>query len=269
MGREETLLQIRELILTPGRLESGFRTSERDIAKLLDVSRPVIREALAVLEQLGVVQQLPNVGVHVRLITIEEVREILRIRSGLEGAVVQELVGNRANDGKLREIATNMRQADAHEFMKQDTLFHCEMARLAGFDSSLAFINGLRDRLHVFRLRNMTPPTPDEMADIVREHVAIMDALRESSDATPAVQALQEHLQATESRLARILPKKRVIVSDEQGGRSTEEQAIAAPAEPVATMVAGAAAGYGSSIRKTHMDAVTHSASKSSITRRS
>ena len=82
MGREETLQQIRELILTPGRLESGFRTSEREIAKLFDVSRPVIREALAVLEQLGGRTTAPECreGVHVRLITIEEVRRSVAIR---------------------------------------------------------------------------------------------------------------------------------------------------------------------------------------------
>ena len=199
---QEALDKIRKLILT-GKIEVDTLTSERQLAERLGLSRTPVREALAILSGLGLIHQFPQKGIKVRRITPEEVKEILRIRTAIESAIVEEL--SRARDAdipaRLRQLLTEMEQTpDLDSFGMADTLFHCEMARLGKFSISIGTIRGFRDRLQLFRLTKGTVRAANWRSEVVTEHQAILDGIRDAS-VQDTVKALQDHFIATGKRL--------------------------------------------------------------------
>ena len=82
--RQEVLQTLRTEIIE-GRLAPGQRLTERALTEMLDVSRTVLRESLRQLEAEGLISLVPNKGPMVRALTVEEARELYRIREMLEG----------------------------------------------------------------------------------------------------------------------------------------------------------------------------------------
>lgn len=68
-----------------GRFAPGRRLTEREMTEMLGVSRTVLRESLRQLEAEGLVSLIPNKGPIVRALTVDEARELYRIRETLEG----------------------------------------------------------------------------------------------------------------------------------------------------------------------------------------
>lgn len=67
-----------------GRLRPRERLIEEDITAQFDVSRHIVRAAMADLEQMGLVSRRPNKGVTVRDFSVEEVEQIYETRALLQ-----------------------------------------------------------------------------------------------------------------------------------------------------------------------------------------
>lgn len=76
---EELRRQILENEMAP-----GFRLTEQEVADRLKVSRTPAREALLKLEAEGLVELKPRQGMRVRHISVDDVREIYELITGLE-----------------------------------------------------------------------------------------------------------------------------------------------------------------------------------------
>ncbi len=72
-----------------GELESGTPLREVALAESLGVSRPTVREALAILVAEGLATREPNRGVSVARPDPDSVRDVCRARAVLEGAGVR------------------------------------------------------------------------------------------------------------------------------------------------------------------------------------
>lgn len=206
--RDQALQGIRKLILDPqnSSLRDGDAfTSERDIADRLGISRTPVREALAVLEQLGVLNQVPQVGIKVRKISLEEATDIVRIRRGIETAAVERIVQNaNTNPEVIAELESAIREMDeirkdVHRFMKADTAFHCLLVRRGALGSRVGVIQSLRDLIHLHRLQQHALPALSDMSDILTEHANVVNTLTSSEER--AVNAVEEHLSKTLERL--------------------------------------------------------------------
>lgn len=109
-----------------GRLQPGTRLVEESIAKQFGVSRIPVREALTRLQSEGFVNIVRHRGASVSTTLIQDGREMLQIRRGLETLAAQLAAANRGGDvaDELTQIAAG---EDPHR-----TPFHELVAAAAG-----------------------------------------------------------------------------------------------------------------------------------------
>lgn len=128
---------IRGMILS-GELRPGDRIVENRLTVELGISRPPLREALRVLEQEGLVVQIPRRGAVVRPITLHDVYEIFTLREELEQLAVrfgvpvrvpERLERCRAALARLEEVAD---AGDRAQVTERGFDFHLAIVGLAG-----------------------------------------------------------------------------------------------------------------------------------------
>lgn len=196
---------IRHRILN-GDMLPGVRSSERMIAEdLIGMSRTPVREALAVLEATGVVRQVPQVGIEVRVATHDDALRSLRLRVGMETEIAAEAallhVGRSdALKQPLEDLYQTAEASDDIGFMLADTRLHRQIAQLAGFKPSLTALEGMRDRTHLYRLHSGHRLTAEDMRAANEEHATMIAALV-SNEPEAARHAVEAHLVATYDRI--------------------------------------------------------------------
>lgn len=93
-----------------GHYQPGERIREQEVADRLGVSRGPVREALHIVEQNGLVENVPWKGARVVLLSPDDVEDLFRLTSALM-AVVARLCVQRATDEELEAFA---RRVEAH-----------------------------------------------------------------------------------------------------------------------------------------------------------
>lgn len=109
-----------------GRLVPGTRLVEDAIAKQFGVSRIPVREALTRLQSEGFVSIVRHRGATVSTTLVQDSRELLQIRRGLETLSAQLAAANRGGEA-AEELARIAAGADSH-----DVPFHELVATAAG-----------------------------------------------------------------------------------------------------------------------------------------
>jgi len=166
---------IRELGLPPGQ-----SLSETDLAEQLQVSRTPVREAIARLVDVGLVQVVPQVGTSVARIRMADVYEARFVRESLEVAAFEEACASPDCDGStLRALLE--RQEVAHidgnleQFFAADEEFHMEIFRLSGHAGAWPAVQ--RMKLQLDRLRRLSLPEKATTRALIDEHRLIVGAL--------------------------------------------------------------------------------------------
>lgn len=198
-------------MITRGELLAGQRLpAERDLALMLGVSRPSLREAIRALIALNVLESRHGDGTYVTSLEPELLAEpidfllqvshaglhsLLEARLAIETAVVG-LAARRATDLELSELGRLAdsgwdKVGDPVAFVEYDAAFHdrlCAVARspiLGSLMSTLReLVRELRTQLSSTELRR----------DVLRDHRAIAKALR-ARDAEAARAAMTQHLE--------------------------------------------------------------------------
>jgi GntR family transcriptional regulator, transcriptional repressor for pyruvate dehydrogenase complex len=221
---EVIVSQIKDAIMD-GRLTVGSRLpSEREMMKVFSVSRSSLREALRVLEALGVLSarrgtgpeagyviapaqdnqfaslwQLQAILLHISLLDLLEVRETVETMT-IALACQHATVDDRE---QLRLLIGKMEAASEPEaFLECDTGFHVAIARSSGNAAVPLVMEALRGAiahkmLDAFR---QLDDWPSERANLVREHQHILEAI-ESGDVSKAADVIHAHLHGFYSRL--------------------------------------------------------------------
>jgi DNA-binding GntR family transcriptional regulator len=99
---DEIALVLEEAIVS-GELEPGQVLRQEELSERFDVSRTPVREALRRLAALGLVSFVPNRGVRVRTITIDELREAFLVRAELE-SLATEIAAPKFTAKELEEL---------------------------------------------------------------------------------------------------------------------------------------------------------------------
>jgi GntR family transcriptional repressor for pyruvate dehydrogenase complex len=215
---ELVMTQIEERILD-GRLRAGDRLpSERELASLLGVSRPSLRESLRVLEALGIVDirlgggpesgavllREPGPG-FVNLLKLQlalgqfSQTDVLETRIALESWSVAE-AATRATEEDHQRLTTILDAMDdpeieTREFNRLDTAFHVSIAESTGNALTAHFMQSLRVAINR-QMIDAYAKLPDwrHVAKTVRqEHRDILAAL-EARDAARAVELVRFHI---------------------------------------------------------------------------
>jgi DNA-binding FadR family transcriptional regulator len=213
---EEAAEQIAQKVRA-GELQRGDKLPpERDLAVLMQISRPTLREAVRVLVDAGVVEVRRGPGggifvagdvVPVELVRersglrLEEVADVLEARRLVEPGVAR-LAAQRATPADLVPLERTidaMRQiclrgytaADEERFLQLDMQFHLALARAAGNPTVATLMRSLLRQLEIARDMAMhLPLVPEWTLEI---HERTLDAVR-SGDLERVSAVMDEHL---------------------------------------------------------------------------
>ncbi|MGG4035860.1 GntR family transcriptional regulator [Paenibacillus cisolokensis] len=189
--------EIREAIIH-ARLEPGQRLSEADLAVKMNVSRTPVREAFISLSKEGLVEILPQRGTFVTKIDLEDVRQSTFIRESLEISVLGELIKMITPEQIARLKENVAEQEKSHQrndyirFYELDEEFHRSLAEMSGHGKVWDIIKEIKVQMD--RVRLLSLPIPSRIAELIRQHFAIIQALEERN-ADKARETMVLHLQ--------------------------------------------------------------------------
>jgi GntR family transcriptional repressor for pyruvate dehydrogenase complex len=210
---EEVAQRLGDRILSGQLKPNDQLSSERELAVEYGVSRTVIRGALAVLSERGLVESRPGRGTyvcngsaratasylsllvgrdHITLVELIEARFFLETR-------VAHLAAQRADAADVQAleqalISMDETRAQPTAFVEADLAFHEALARAAQNRVLLSFLECIRDVLSEgMRLGIAVPGSKDAS---IAEHRAIVIAVR-ARDVDAAERAMGEHLRSS------------------------------------------------------------------------
>lgn len=205
---------------TSGGLPMGSRLpAERALAEMLGTGRSAVREALAALEILGVVEVRPGSGTYLRsqvsellphtlnwglMIAAQDVAELVEIRSSLEvlAARLAALQGDAASLARLGDHVTSMSEhvdLEHHqEFIEADAHFHQEIAAAADNSTLAGLLQSVRALLRVWVDRSVD--SQQDASQALAEHRLVVEALV-AGDPEAAAAAMTAHMSTAQARL--------------------------------------------------------------------
>ena len=187
-GREPSIVNLitrkleEDIVL--GRRHPRERLVEQDLCAEFNTHRGDVRLALFELEKKGIVQRIPNRGAIVRDLTPREVREIYDVREELEVMAVRVLPFPvaKADIARLETLQREHSKAvDAGDFLAvyySNVHFHRALYGLCGNASLIETIEQLAQK--VAGIRSYAHADPGALSDARRDHIEMIDALRNS-----------------------------------------------------------------------------------------
>ncbi|MEW6261616.1 MAG: GntR family transcriptional regulator [Thermodesulfobacteriota bacterium] len=169
-------------------LIGGFKPRERlveaRLAKMFNVSRYWIRDALKIMETKGLVTINPYKGAEVSELSEEEIEEIFAIRICLEQLAARLALKNvkPADLAVLRRLAAKIEEGltdqDLEEMIEADSSFHDYIFQLARNQTLRRMIIDLRNRSHIIRYSAWSSPQVLQL--VIKEHATFLEALEQN-----------------------------------------------------------------------------------------
>jgi GntR family transcriptional repressor for pyruvate dehydrogenase complex len=220
----EVILRRIEQQLGSGELAVGDRIpAERTLAEQLGVSRPSVREAVKVLEALGVLEVTGGQGRDSGAVVVarpgEAIGAAMRLHVATRSLPIADLVETRVllEAASMRRLGARVRtepggpallapaeqillrmadqQLPPSQFHQLDTAFHVAIAQVAGNVVVEVMMVSLREAIEAYVLAAV-PALPDwsATADVLRaQHAAVLSALR-AGDGDLAADRVERHI---------------------------------------------------------------------------
>lgn len=176
--------------------DAELRLDERRLSEQLEISRTPVREALARLEQEGLVHIVPRRGVYIVRKTKAEILEVITVWAALESTAAR-LVIEKAEDheiSSLRKLFTTFEgeQVQAHidEYSETNIKFHQAILKMSQCDLLCEIAENLF--IHMRSIRARTIADLDRANRSIIDHMHIIEAL-ENRDSDLAAQLVREH----------------------------------------------------------------------------
>lgn len=198
--REKVYEYLREEILN-GKIRSGDRLVETDLANRIGTSRTPVREALHTLEREGLVESLQRVGYVVRPISELEVSELCDIRLALEALALRWALSKdpvrlaSAMRDNLSHCEEQIAAGNLKAFVEMDSQFHDLISRTADSSRLLEMTNSIRRYMLRYRIQSIY--TKENVQRAIDGHKAVLKAI-ENGDKKAAQRALRTHIKQSE-----------------------------------------------------------------------
>ncbi len=196
---ELAVVELQQLIYS-GKYLSGERLLEEQLSEQLGISRSPLREALRILAQRGIVEQLPRRGVRVVSLSEQEILEIYSLREALERFAVELAFPNPDPEGILvmKQALVAMNRAaktkDHGQIVQSNRDFHIALIKLSSHKRLLQTYVGLMDQMQLCMSNNLRAEniTAGDYKDGVYRHVVLLEAIEEG-DLNNVLSALASH----------------------------------------------------------------------------
>ena len=204
--KDQIYEKIKQEILS-GSISPGSRVLEGRLAKLINVSRTPVREALHVLEMEGFLESFPRVGYRVRQITLVEAIEINEIRAVLEPLAAKKAIESEDQSyiSELEEVLKKTekaaRQNQINSFFQHDAEFDKIIVRASGMKTLVDVWATLRHRLKLYRMG--AQDSTDTKIRSIKGHWKILECLK-AKDRDGVKRAIKEHLEDSKQDIKRV-----------------------------------------------------------------
>ncbi|MFB5662214.1 FadR/GntR family transcriptional regulator [Alteribacillus sp. HJP-4] len=195
--------QLVDLLLT-AQLKPGDKLpTEKELVEMLQVSKPVMKEALSSLESLGILTRRAKDGIYFNeKVGTKPFSTMLSLMTGNLEAVVEArmtlelglvtFAAEKITEDELRQLKRSIEAIEAtddNDYGDQDLKFH----RIIALSVDNPIIQGMVDSLLVAHKKVNMQIQKREKSKTISHHNAIYDAL-EARDPQAAYQAMYQHL---------------------------------------------------------------------------
>ncbi len=196
--KERIYTSLKQAITVMNIYEEGInlRLDERQLSDQLATSRTPIREALARLEQEGLVRIVPRKGVYIVRKTKAEIIEMIILWAALE-SMAARLVTERATDSEISSLRTifstfddGQVQAHIDEYSDANIRFHQSIVEMSRCKPLMETADNIF--MHISSIRKRTISESDRAAKSIIDHIHIIETL-EARNADSAERLVCDH----------------------------------------------------------------------------
>jgi DNA-binding GntR family transcriptional regulator len=179
---EEIVETLRDMIMT-GELKEDEKINENELCVSMGISKTPLREALRVLSAEKIIKLVPNKGSYVSKPTIKEIKEMFDVMSVLEGICARTATEKMTDNDYIRveklheKLEENFQRRDQKNYIKFNNLYHTFLQKLAGNETCNQIINGLRQKILLYRFKSLNLPGRFEKS--IQEHRQLLKIFRE------------------------------------------------------------------------------------------
>jgi len=189
---------LREALITRV-IPPGQRLAEEHLARLFDVSRTPVREALFRLEAEGFAERIPRRGLVASQITPREIVDVYVVRESMDG-LAAELAAQHATAAdllQLTDINERFTEAATLQDLDQQATLNLQFHEALAQASHNAFLLDMIKQIHhrVRRFPGTTFAQEGRAAEAAEEHRRLIQAIRER-DTLRARRLAAEHMAA-------------------------------------------------------------------------
>lgn len=206
--KERIYATLKQAITSPNiyAADAELRLDERELSERLRISRTPVREALARLEQEGLVRIVPRKGVFIARKSKNEILEMITVWAALE-SMAARLATQTASEqeiGALRTLFATFKgdeiRAHIDEYSEKNIRFHQSILEMSKCHLLKSIADGLF--IHMRAIRHRTISEADRVSRSIVDHLHIIEAL-EARDADLAERLVREHTLNLHAHVAR------------------------------------------------------------------
>jgi len=195
--KEKAFKEIRKEILS-NRLTPGQSLNEKSLSKHLKFSKTPIREAIQLLHKEGLVDVIPQKGAFVAQISINDIKEIIQIREGLE-PLAANIAASFHDTNELHglenefDVHIKASRRDYEAIRETGKLLHKFLIYSTRNKRLINFIDSLNDQMDRIRSYFYVNLSYDYIDQAFEEHVKILKAIK-SADGENAQKIMRSHI---------------------------------------------------------------------------
>lgn len=208
-GRREpvNLLAVMRARIARQDVPPGAKLREQDLAREFAVPRTRVREMFLALEQLGLIERIPNRGAVVTRLDISQVRHIYDLREVLEGLCVRLATQNVPSESwqDLLDLFAGPMQkhveaGDFDAFLSGYERFRRRTIEAAGNPLLAGMLDSIYEKTQVLIRRIIILPGRAKLG--LQQHRAVLQAMR-GGDAEAAERLRRENMRSAKTYLER------------------------------------------------------------------